>query len=135
VIPPIKRWHEFAIYDGIVKQNGAAYKKGLAPLQSVAEAKLGYAWLTKFILPYYVNRNPQLKYNPARRTQQNYDWYNGMVEEINREYRVADVCGLEYFLSFSNPTAFLAAEELFQIRPGGSSPIPYEYSIKIHHIP
>jgi hypothetical protein len=135
VIPPIKKWREYAIYDGIVKQNGAAYKKGLAPLQSVAEVKLGYPWLAKFILPYYANRNPRLQYNPARRTRQNYVWYEDMVEEINREYRVADVCKLEYFLSFNNETAFLAAEELFKIRPSSPSPIPYEYSITIHHIP
>jgi hypothetical protein len=106
-----------AFYDGVVRENGEAYTRGQAPLFSVAEAKWGYGWLNKFIEKQKPGRDRRLIYNPNPPSLDPFDQkeaFNKMKAQVRREQLVAERCKLEYFMSFSNLSGFLSAQEIFQ---------------------
>jgi hypothetical protein len=134
VIPPNptpRIWGAF--YDGKVNSNGAAYKKALESIGSVAEVKTGHKWLNKFIAPSNPNRDPRLTYDPNPATAEELTIYSDMNAEILRESKIADACGLKFFLSFSNLQASLSAKELYETLYRRPSAVPH--SIPVYRIP
>lgn len=120
-----------AFYDGIVNQGGAGYSVIQSVLGStpypigtvvVVEAKLGYEWLNKFIrpsnqLPASVTRLPNIAYDPTPREQWQINTYNRIVNEINKQAKVAKNCGLLFFVSFNRYQAYGSGLELFSYTP------------------
>lgn len=107
---------EPAFYDGQVNERGFVFTNNLEPYGAVAEVKMGYALMNKFIASSNLARDPNLTYDPTSPSQREKNLYNDMIKQINRETLVADRCGLLYFMSFSNRQAALAARELFFFR-------------------
>lgn len=112
-----------AFYDGKLNQSGAAYSLFQSQMNRptppilVAEAKYGYGWLNKYIkplnqLPPGFFRSPSLAYNPTPASNAQVDAHAHLVSEIDNEVKVANKCGLLFFVSFNNYQAYLAGLEL-----------------------
>jgi hypothetical protein len=98
----------------------------------VVEAKYGYEWLNKFIVPNLPNRDPQLTYDSAPRTNGEKDIKTDIDNEFRRQSMVANACELRYFLSFNNLQAYLSAKEIYEMRRP-YSPVPYP--LIVYHFP
>jgi hypothetical protein len=114
-----------APYDGLVRAGGAIVMRGLKPPGSVAEVKTEQRWLQKYLLsssPYY---------NPAPKSDYEVQQYGRLIWQLNKYSKVAQDCGLLFFMSFKDRQAGLAARELFEYR----RPLVTDRPVKVHHIP
>ncbi|ELS01404.1 HAF family repeat protein [Xenococcus sp. PCC 7305] len=109
-----------ALFDGLVNESGRIVIENLEVAGSVAEVKTGKQYfLRKALNP---DHPSYLGWKITLEDQRNLKRFEN---QLKREYDVATICNLDYFMSFSNIDAGLAAIELYGDK----------YNINIYTIP
>lgn len=126
----------YQFYDGVVRQGGAVAQLGWQPSvdpitqqpRSVAEVKTQHRWLGNYLptTNQYYNPNP-----PTPQQRQRYNFVIKRQIEIGSE--VAKQCRLQFFMSFSDRQAGLAAQQLFQRGQFADPNQAPRYRVKVYY--